>query len=118
MEAVAERLLPVTPAVLLEVSDLHADPYSRLRRAANAARYAASVADEPLKTVAVALAEELEQRSVSGHQGLWEIKMLTLADAKKGSLKSARKAEKAVSVRCSVDKTSRRVVLFVAFDKT
>jgi hypothetical protein len=64
-EAVAERLQPVTPAVLLEVSDLHADPCKhRLGRAANAARYAASIAHEPLKTEAVALAEELEQRAV------------------------------------------------------
>ena len=64
-EAVAERLLPVTPAVLLEVSDLWADPCKhRIGRAANAARFAASIAEEPLKTEAVALAEELEQRSV------------------------------------------------------
>jgi hypothetical protein len=64
-EAVAERLLSVTPAVLLEVSDLWADPSKhRIGRAANAARFAASIADEPLKTEAVALAEELEQRSV------------------------------------------------------
>ena len=64
-EAAAERLQQVTPAVLLEVSDLHADPCKhRLGRAANAARYAASIADEPLKTEAIALAEELEQRSV------------------------------------------------------
>jgi hypothetical protein len=55
----------VTPAVLLEVSDLHADPCKhRIGRAANAARYAASIAEEPLKTEAVVLAEELEQRSV------------------------------------------------------
>ena len=64
-EAVAQRLQPVTPAVLLKVSDLHADPCKhRIGRAANAARYAASIAEEPLKTEAVALAEELEQRSV------------------------------------------------------
>ena len=62
-EAAAERLQPVTPAVLLEISDLHADPCKhRLGRAANAARYAASIAN--LKTEAVALAEELEKRSV------------------------------------------------------
>jgi hypothetical protein len=62
-EAAAERLQPVTPAVLLEVSDLHADPCKhRLGRAANAARYAASIADEPLKTEAVALAEEFRQK--------------------------------------------------------
>jgi hypothetical protein len=64
-EAAAERLQIVTPSVLLEVSDLWANPCKhRLGRAANAARHAASIADEPLKTEAVALAEELEQRSV------------------------------------------------------
>ena len=52
-------------AVLVELSDLHADPSKhRLWRAAKAARYAALIADEPLKTEAVALAEELEQRSI------------------------------------------------------
>ena len=64
-EAVAERLQPVTPAVMLEVSDLPADPSKhRLSRVALAARYAALIASEPLKTEAVALAEELERRSV------------------------------------------------------
>jgi hypothetical protein len=64
-EAAGRRLEPVTAAVLLEVSDLHTDPSKhRIGRAANAARYAAKIADEPLKTEAVALAEELEQRSI------------------------------------------------------
>jgi hypothetical protein len=64
-EAAARRLQPVTAAVLLELSDLHTDPCKRrIGRAANAARYAASITEEPLKTEAVALAEELEQRSV------------------------------------------------------
>jgi hypothetical protein len=64
-EATAERLEPVSLALLVEVSDLHKDPCKRrLARAALAARYAAEIADEPLKTEAVALAEELEQRSV------------------------------------------------------
>lgn len=47
-EAVAERLQPVTPAVMLEVSDLPADPSKhRLSRVALAARYAALIASEP-----------------------------------------------------------------------
>jgi hypothetical protein len=59
------RLENVTPTLLLAVSDLRADPCKiRLHRAASAARYAASIAEEPLKTEAVALAEELEARSV------------------------------------------------------
>ena len=59
------RLENVATAVLVELSDLHADPSKhRLWRAAKAARYAALIADEPLKTEAVALAEELEQRSL------------------------------------------------------
>jgi hypothetical protein len=42
-----------------------ADPSKhRLSRVALAARYAALIASEPLKTEAVALAEELERRSV------------------------------------------------------
>jgi len=64
-EATAKDLEPLAPALLIEVSNLHTDPCKhRLGRAANAARYAASIADEPLRTEAVALAEELEQRSV------------------------------------------------------
>ena len=64
-EAVAQRLEPVTTAVILEIADLHSDPCKhRLARAARSARYAALIASEPLKTEAVALAEELEQRSV------------------------------------------------------
>jgi hypothetical protein len=63
-EAAGHRLETLTPAVLLEVSDLHTDPCRhRIGRAAKAARYAAQIADEPLKTEAVALAEELERRS-------------------------------------------------------
>lgn len=64
-EAAGRHLKPVTSAVLVEISDLQTDPCKRrIWRAANAARYAASIADEPLKTEAVALAEELEWRSV------------------------------------------------------
>jgi hypothetical protein len=63
-EATAERLESVTSAVLVEIVDLYADPCKlRLSRSAKAARYAASIAEEPLKTEAVALAEELEHRS-------------------------------------------------------
>jgi hypothetical protein len=55
----------VTSAVLVKVSDLHADPCKqRLGRVAKAARYAASIADELLKTDALALAEEFEHQSV------------------------------------------------------
>jgi hypothetical protein len=58
------RLFDVTPTVLHEITDLRVDPSkSRLIRAASAARYAALIADQPLKTEAVALAEELERRS-------------------------------------------------------
>lgn len=61
--AVARRLEPITPAVWAEVSDLHRDPCQRrLRRCANAARFAAAIADEPERTVAVALAEDFERR--------------------------------------------------------
>jgi hypothetical protein len=64
-EALGCRLAAVTPAVFVEVSELRNDPCKhRIGRAANAARYTASIADEPLKTEAVALAEELERRSV------------------------------------------------------
>jgi hypothetical protein len=64
-EAAGRRLETIIPAVLAEVSHLHTDPcLHRIRRAAVAARYAASIADEPFKTEAVALAEELERRSV------------------------------------------------------
>jgi hypothetical protein len=64
-KAAGQRLKKVASAVLVELSDLHTDPSKkRLWRAAKAARYAASIADEPLKTEAEALADELEQRSV------------------------------------------------------
>ena len=64
-EATAKRLEPVTAAVIIQISGLHSDPSKRrIGRAANAARYAANIADEPLKTEAVALAEELERWSV------------------------------------------------------
>jgi hypothetical protein len=61
--AVARRLEAVTPAVLPEIQDLHQDPCGdRLHRCANAARFAAAISSEPLKTVAVALAEDFERR--------------------------------------------------------
>lgn len=63
-EAAGRRLEAVAPEVLIEVLAISIEPNKvRLSLAANAARYAACVADEPLKTEAVALAEELEQRS-------------------------------------------------------
>jgi hypothetical protein len=62
-EATARRLEPLATVPL--VAALRADPCKYwLYRAGCAARYAASISDEPLKTEAVALAEELEQRSV------------------------------------------------------
>ena len=64
-EATARRLEPQATAPLVAVSALRKDPCKfRLYRAGCAARYAASIADEPLRTEALALAEELEQRSV------------------------------------------------------
>ena len=64
-EAAGLRLETMAPEVLVEISGLSAAPCkNRLLRVARAARYAASIADEPLKTEAIALAEELEQRSV------------------------------------------------------
>lgn len=63
-EAAGRRLETVAPEVLVEVFAISIEPNKvRLSLAANAARYAAFVAEEPLKTEAVALAEELEQRS-------------------------------------------------------
>ncbi len=64
-EATARRLEPLATVPLVAISALRADPCKYwLYRAGCAARYAASISDEPLKTKAVALAEELEQRSV------------------------------------------------------
>ena len=62
-EAAAKRLVNITPDVVTAISGVHADPcLHRIWRAANAARYAATIADEPLKTEAIALAEDLEAR--------------------------------------------------------
>ena len=64
-EATARRFELLATAPLVAISALRTDPCKvRLYRAGCAARYAASIADEPLKTEAVALAEELELRSV------------------------------------------------------
>jgi hypothetical protein len=64
-EDAGRRLETVAPQLLSEVLAIGLEPNKiRLSLAANAARYASWVADEPLKTEAVALAEELEQRSV------------------------------------------------------
>jgi hypothetical protein len=63
-EVAGRRLESVAPEVLTEVFAIGIEPNKlRLSLAANAARYAARVADEPLKTEAVALAEELEHRA-------------------------------------------------------
>ena len=52
------------PELILNIYDVKADPSKfRLRHAAKVARYAASTAAGPAKTLAVALAEELEQRA-------------------------------------------------------
>ena len=62
-EAAAKRLVNITPDVVTAISELHADPcLHRICHAASAARYAAIIADEPLKTEAIALAEDLEAR--------------------------------------------------------
>jgi hypothetical protein len=64
-EATARRLEPLATAPLVAVSALRTDPCKyRFYRAGCAARYAASISDGPLKTEAIALAEELEHRSV------------------------------------------------------
>ena len=64
-ETTAKRLVKVTPDVVTAMSELHADPCPhRIWRVANAARYASKIADEPLKTDAIALAEELEARAI------------------------------------------------------
>ena len=57
----AAALHHLSGAVTLELHDLDLDPCPhRVRRAAKAARYVQSIAEEPQKTMAVALAEQLE----------------------------------------------------------
>jgi hypothetical protein len=64
-ETAGRRLENIAPSVLAEIHAIWIEPNRlRLCLAANAARYASWIAEEPLKTEAVALAEELEQRSV------------------------------------------------------
>ncbi len=65
-ETIGRRLKTVTPDVVVAICRLRLEPskYS-IGGAAKAARHAASIAHEPLRTEAVLLAEELEQRSVS-----------------------------------------------------
>lgn len=66
--SIARRLEPVTPVVLLEVTDLHRHPcWHRLHRCANACRFAAAIADEPERTIAVSLAEDFERAAARGH---------------------------------------------------
>lgn len=70
-EVNGRRLSTVTPSVWLEIRDLYSDPcLHRVARAATAARYAASVADEPLKTEALSLAEDLERWASCRRAGL------------------------------------------------
>jgi hypothetical protein len=64
-EEVGQRLEVVTPTVIAALAVLKADPCKlQLGRVGSAARYAASICDQPLRTEAIALAEELERRSV------------------------------------------------------
>jgi hypothetical protein len=64
-EATARRLEPLATAPLVAVSALRTDPCKyRFYWAGCAARYAASISDVPVKTEAIALAKELERRSV------------------------------------------------------
>jgi hypothetical protein len=64
-KAAGRRLETVAPQVLAEVLAIGLERNKvRLSLAASAARYASWVAEEPLKTEAVALVEELERRSV------------------------------------------------------
>ncbi|MGB4865325.1 MAG: hypothetical protein WBP38_05470, partial [Hyphomicrobium sp.] len=66
--AAAKRLDFITAAVSMEIADLYRDPCRhRLQRCANAARFAWVNADEPERTIAVSLAEELERRVMRGH---------------------------------------------------
>ena len=64
-ETAGRRLQYIAPSVLVEIHAIWIEPNRlRLSLAANAARYASWLAEEPLKSEAMALAEELEQRSV------------------------------------------------------
>jgi hypothetical protein len=64
-ETTGRRLETVAPSLLVEIHAIWIEPNPlRFSLAANAARYASWIAEEPLKTEAVALADELEQRAV------------------------------------------------------
>lgn len=64
-ETVGQRLKHIAPELLLELASVRANPTKHnLHIAASAAQLAAQIVDEPLKTEAIALAEELEQRSI------------------------------------------------------
>ena len=57
-ETTASKLFDVTPVILKEIAGLRFAPSKqRMARAAMAARYASKIANEPLRTEAVALAE-------------------------------------------------------------
>jgi hypothetical protein len=60
-----QRFEHMAPELLQELAAMRSNPTKHnFHIAANAARLAAQLADEPLKTEALALAEELEGRSV------------------------------------------------------
>lgn len=60
--AIGKRLDAVTKVVSAEIVDLYRDPCQRrLYRCAKAARFAAEIAEEPERTIAVALAEDFER---------------------------------------------------------
>ncbi len=64
-EAVGQRLAHIAPELLQELVSARSNPTKHnLRIAASAAQLAAQLVDEPLKTEAIALAEQLEQRSI------------------------------------------------------
>lgn len=66
--AVARKLEPITPVVLEALVDLHGDPCpKRLAQCANAASFAAEIADEPERTIAVSLAEDFERQVMRAH---------------------------------------------------
>ena len=64
-EIIGQRLEHMSPELLREIASVRANPTKHsLHIAANAARVAAERVDEPLKSETIALAEELEKRSI------------------------------------------------------
>ena len=61
LRVIAQRVADLTPVVGMELEDYLGDPTRhRLHRLASALRYVGTVAEEPLKTTAISMAEELE----------------------------------------------------------